>query len=104
MNAPIMNKPVPEGRYATLPNDYRIHYLDEGQGTVVVFLHGSDSGACGYSNFKGNYPALVKSGYRVILPDLIGYGYSDNPDNVQYPLTAEYGLWGKEGFNQGKFR
>src|SRR3546814_3732399 len=70
MNAPIMNKPVPEGRYATLPNGYRIHYLDEGQGPVVVFLHGSGSGACGYSNFKGNYPALVKAGYRVILPDL----------------------------------
>src|SRR3546814_3358914 len=40
-----------------------------------------------YSNFKGNYPALVKAGYRVILPDLIGYGYSDKPDNVEYPLS-----------------
>lgn len=87
MNAPIMSKPVPEGKYATLPNGYRIHYLDEGQGPVIVFLHGSGSGACGYSNFKGNYPALVAAGYRVILPDLIGYGYSDKPADVEYPLS-----------------
>lgn len=90
MNAPAQNtpsKPVPEGRYAQLPNGYRIHYLDEGQGPVVVFLHGSGSGACGYSNFKGNYRELVAAGYRVILPDLIGYGYSDKPDDVEYPLS-----------------
>lgn len=81
--------PVPEGRYATLANGRRIHYLDEGpaNGAVVVFLHGSGAGACGYSNFKGNYPALVAAGYRVILPDLIGFGYSDKPTDVDYPLS-----------------
>lgn len=79
--------PVPEGRYLTLPNGHRIHYLDQGSGPVVVFLHGSGSGACGYSNFKGNYPPLVEAGYRVILPDLIGYGYSDKPADVEYPLA-----------------
>jgi 4,5:9,10-diseco-3-hydroxy-5,9,17-trioxoandrosta-1(10),2-diene-4-oate hydrolase len=81
------NKPVPEGHYAKLPNGHRIHYLDEGSGPVVVFLHGSGNGACGYSNFKGNYPALVQAGFRVILPDLVGFGYSDKPDNVEYPLS-----------------
>jgi 4,5:9,10-diseco-3-hydroxy-5,9,17-trioxoandrosta-1(10),2-diene-4-oate hydrolase len=85
-------QPVPEGHYAKLPNGYRIHYLDEslggdGRRPVVVFLHGSGSGACGYSNFKGNYPALVQAGYRAILIDLIGYGYSDKPDDVEYPLS-----------------
>lgn len=83
----MSSKPVPEGHYAKLPNGYRIHYLDEGKGPVVVFLHGSGNGACGYSNFKGNYPELVKAGYRVIVPDLIGFGYSDKPDNVEYPLS-----------------
>ncbi len=88
----MTRKPVPEGRYAKLPNGYRIHYLDEslggdGRRPVVVFLHGSGNGACGYSNFKGNIPALVGAGYRVIVPDLIGYGYSDKPDDVEYPLS-----------------
>ncbi len=80
-------KPVPEGRYAALPNGQRIHYLDIGSGPVVVLLHGSGAGACGHSNFKGNYPALVEAGYRVILPDLIGFGYSDKPADVEYPLA-----------------
>lgn len=83
----MSDKPVPEGHYASLPNGQRIHYLDEGKGPVVVMLHGSGSGACGYSNFKGNYPELVKAGYRVIMPDLIGFGYSDKPENVEYPLS-----------------
>ena len=60
---------LPEGNYADLPNGRRIHFLDEGEGPVVVFLHGSGPGASGYSNFKGNYPALVAAGYRVTLID-----------------------------------
>lgn len=87
MSSPTHKLPVPEGRYVTLPNGHRIHYLDQGSGPVVVFLHGSGSGACGHSNFKGNYPALVAAGYRVILPDLLGYGYSDKPDDIEYPLS-----------------
>ncbi|HUR42067.1 MAG TPA: alpha/beta hydrolase [Verrucomicrobiae bacterium] len=80
-------KPVPEGRYVQLANGRRVHYLDQGQGPVVVFLHGSGNGACGYSNFKGNYPAIAAAGYRVIVPDLIGFGYSDKPADVEYPLS-----------------
>ena len=87
MSNPTPNPPVPEGRYVTLANGYRIHYLDEGSGPVVVFLHGSGNGASCYSNFKGNYPALVQAGYRVILPDLICFGYSDKPTDVEYPLA-----------------
>lgn len=78
--------PYPEGLYADLPNGFRIHFIDEGEGPVVVFLHGSGSGASGYSNFKQNYPFLMEQGYRTIVPDHIGYGYSDKPDDVQYHL------------------
>ncbi|HEY1075938.1 MAG TPA: alpha/beta hydrolase [Fontimonas sp.] len=84
-------RPVPEGQYVTLANGYRIHCRDESLGgdaqrPVVLFLHGSGNGACGWSNFKGNIPALVKAGYRVITPDLIGFGYSDKPSDVEYHL------------------
>lgn len=78
---------LPEGNYADLPNGRRIHFLDEGEGPVVVFLHGSGPGASGYSNFKGNYPALVAAGYRCIVPDLVGFGFSDKPDDVAYTLA-----------------
>lgn len=83
----MSTKPVPEGHYASLPNGRRIHYLDHGSGPVLVWLHGSGNGASGYSNFKGNYPALIEAGYRCIVPDLIGFGYSDKPADVEYPLS-----------------
>ena len=53
----------------------------------MVYLHGSGPGASGYSNFKGNYPSLVAAGYRCIIPDLIGYGFSDKPTDVDHPLS-----------------
>ena len=85
MSSPTI-RPVPEGRYVTLANGHRIHLLDQGQGPVVVFLHGSGNGACGHSNFKHNYPDVVKAGCRAVLPDLIGFGYSDKPPEAQYTL------------------
>lgn len=80
---------LPEGRYAQCANGYRMHYLDEGDpaAEVVVLLHGSGPGASGHSNFKGNYPYLVAAGYRCIVPDLVGYGFSDKPDDVDHPLS-----------------
>ena len=32
---------LPEDQYADCANGYRIHYIDQGEGDVVVFLHGS---------------------------------------------------------------
>ncbi len=81
------SRPLPEGHYVKIPNGQTIHYLDQGDGPVVVFLHGSGPGASGHSNFKGNYPFLVEQGYRCLVPDLVGFGYSDKPDDVQYPLA-----------------
>ena len=78
---------LPEGKYAGCANGYRIHYLDEGEGDAVVFLHGSGPGASGHSNFKGNYPFLVDAGYRCSVPDHIGYGFSDKPDDRDHPLA-----------------
>lgn len=85
MNQPV-DLPLPTGHYAILPNGLRLHYLDEGQGQVVLWLHGSGPGASGFSNFKGNYPALVAAGYRNILLDLPGFGRSDKPEDIRYEL------------------
>ena len=81
---------IPEGKYldigevAGLPQ--RIHYHEQGEGEVVIFLHGAGGGASGYSNFKGNYPEFAEAGFRSIVPDLIGYGLSSKPDLPQYDL------------------
>ncbi len=84
MNPPDL--PIPLGQFAELGNGLRLHYLDVGQGPVVVWLHGSGPGASGYSNFKGNYPAFAAAGFRNIVLDLPGFGRSDKPSDVQYNL------------------
>jgi 4,5:9,10-diseco-3-hydroxy-5,9,17-trioxoandrosta-1(10),2-diene-4-oate hydrolase len=81
---------IPEGHYVDIAPvagaTQRIHYHEQGQGEVVIFLHGAGGGASGYSNFKGNYPEFAKAGYRTIVPDLLGYGLSSKPDIAQYDL------------------
>lgn len=54
----------------------RWHCLDEGQGPVVLMLHGFP-----YSGhqFRGIVPGLVAAGYRTIVPDLPGVGASETP-------------------------
>jgi len=81
------NGKLPEGEFVRCPNGCRIHYLDEGSGDVIVFLHGSGPGASGYSNFKQNFPEFVKAGYRCLVIDLVGYGFSDKPDDLDYTLS-----------------
>ena len=59
---------------------------ETGSGPAVVFIHGSGPGASGVSNFRLNIEAFVAAGYRVILPDLIGYGASSKPEGIDYTL------------------
>ncbi len=77
---------IPEGQYIDVQDGFRFHYYDEGEGEVVVLLHGSGTGASGHTNFKKNLIALKNAGFRVILPDLPGYGFSSKPDNVVYSM------------------
>lgn len=65
---------------------YRIRVAEAGQGRPLVFIHGSGPGASGVSNFRLNASAFVEAGYRVLLPDLIGYGASSKPEGVDYTL------------------
>jgi 4,5:9,10-diseco-3-hydroxy-5,9,17-trioxoandrosta-1(10),2-diene-4-oate hydrolase len=67
---------VPEGKFADVGGGLRIHYHEEGQGSPVLFLHGSGPGASGYSNFRRNYPYFAGRGFRAIVPDTIGFGHS----------------------------
>lgn len=84
------NSPIPVGHFVDIAPvagaTQRIHYHDQGEGEVVIFLHGAGGGASGYSNFKGNYPEFAQAGFRSIVPDLLGYGLSSKPDIPQYDL------------------
>lgn len=67
---------------------YEISVAEGGEGPAIVFLHGSGPGASGASNFRLNADAFVAAGYRVILPDLIGYGASSKPEGIDYTLAV----------------
>ena len=56
----------------------RVHYLDEGAktGPVALCLHGQPTWVYLYRKM---IPALLAAGYRVIAPDLFGFGRSDKP-------------------------
>lgn len=82
-----LNGVLPEENYAHCANGYRMHYIDVGEGPVVVFLHGSGPGASGHSNFKGNYSWLAEQGYRCLVLDIVGFGFSDKPNDVDHPLS-----------------
>ena len=77
---------VPEGKRVSIGDGLEVHYQEAGQGPVVVFLHGSGPGASGYSNFKLNYPYLAERGFRTLVMDTLGYGYSSKPEDRDYTL------------------
>jgi len=85
-------RPVPEGSYADVGEGLRVHYHEAGKGPAVLFLHGSGPGASGWSNFRHNYPAFVEAGFRVLVPDTLGYGYSSKPDDIDYTLDFLVGV------------
>ena len=80
---------TPDERFQDLPEfpfephyleveEIRIHYVDEGsmEGKVILLMHGEPSWCYLYRHM---IPLLVKAGYRVIAPDLVGFGRSDKP-------------------------
>ena len=60
-----------------------LHYLDEGTGTPVLMLHGNPT----WSFYYRNLVSALKENYRCIVPDHIGCGLSDKPDDQHYDYT-----------------
>lgn len=55
--------------------DKPLFYAEAGTGPAVVLLHGGGPGASGVGNYSRNIDALAAC-YRVIVPDMPGYGRS----------------------------
>lgn len=64
--------------YAQL-TDVRLHYVEEGDGPLVVLLHGFPEF---WYSWRHQIPALAESGYRVVAPDMRGYNLSDKPRGI----------------------
>jgi pimeloyl-ACP methyl ester carboxylesterase len=68
----------PWQQHSLTVNGYTMAYVDEGDrnGRPVLLLHGNPTWGFLYRDF---IKPLTEAGYRVIVPDRIGTGYSDKP-------------------------
>jgi haloalkane dehalogenase len=73
-----------ESRYFDL-DGLRYHYLDEGRGEPVVMLHGNPT----WSFYYRDLVRGLRDRYRIIVPDHIGCGFSDKPDDSRYEYSLE---------------
>jgi len=65
--------------------DAKMHYIDEGEGDPILFLHGNPTSSYVWRNI---IPHLVPQG-RCIALDLIGMGKSDKP-NISYRFVEHF--------------
>jgi len=66
-----------------------LNVIDVGSGPVVILIHGFPDTA---AVWRYQIPALVKAGYRVIAPDVRGFGKSDKPQEKEaYELPVLVG-------------
>jgi haloalkane dehalogenase len=72
--------------------ELRMHYLDEGpaDGEIVLCLHGQPTWSYLYRKM---IPVLVAGGYRVIAPDIVGFGKSDKPTLRENYTYASHVAW-----------
>ena len=61
-------------------NNFRLHYIDEGEGDVILFVHGTPS-------WSFDYRTAIKklsTRHRCVAIDHIGFGLSDKPEHYDY--------------------
>lgn len=80
MSSPEIGIKVITGAFAT-----NLH--DMGTGDPVLLIHGSGPGVTAWANWRMTMPALSQR-YRVIAPDMIGFGYTDRPPGTQYNMAT----------------
>jgi haloalkane dehalogenase len=94
---------TPEARFANLPDfpfranymqigEVRVHYLDEGprDGEPILLIHGEPTWSY---LFRKMIPVFTAAGYRVVVPDLVGFGKSDKyieEDAYSYAMQVEF--------------
>lgn len=64
-------------------NGLKQHYLDQGSGDPVVMVHGNPS----WSIYYRKLVEALRPTHRCIVPDHIGCGFSDKPDDAGYNYT-----------------
>jgi len=78
----------PEHSWFTHVSGVRIHYYEAGDehGPTIILIHGFISSNLIWS---GTLLPLARAGFRVIAPDLPGYGYSEKPAGAEYTIGSQ---------------
>jgi cis-3-alkyl-4-acyloxetan-2-one decarboxylase len=61
---------------------HSLHYIDEGQGRPILMLHGNPTWSFYYRNLVHHF----SKEFRTIVPDHLGCGLSDKPQDYEYNL------------------
>ena len=80
-------------KYAQITPELRMAFVDEGNADAketMLLLHGEPTWSYLYRKM---IPGLVDAGYRVIAPDLIGFGRSDKPADMADYTFANQVRW-----------
>jgi 2-hydroxymuconate-semialdehyde hydrolase len=80
-----MSDETPEIGSSIRTGSYATNYHDVGAGPVVLMLHGSGAGVSGWANWRGIMP-LLSERFRVVVPDLVGFGYTEVPDDLEFTI------------------
>ncbi len=73
-------------RYSEAPG-FRMHYVDEGEGEPIICLHGEPTWGYIYRDFI----QPLSERCRVIVPDHMGFGKSETPQDRDYTLETHVG-------------
>jgi pimeloyl-ACP methyl ester carboxylesterase len=80
----VDRKAHPFGAHTFHHPEGRMHYVDEGRGPVILFVHGTPDWSFGFRH-------LIKAfsdTHRCIAPDHLGFGLSDKPQGADYTVAA----------------
>jgi epoxide hydrolase A/B len=75
-NCPDVDDPQGFAHHYVQTNGIRLHYVQEGEGPLVILLHGFPYL---WYMWRRQVRALAAAGYRVVAPDIRGFGRSDCP-------------------------
>jgi len=78
-----MSNETPEIAHQLDLGDIQINYHDEGTGRPLILLHGSGAGVTAWANWRNTIPMFSPT-RRVLAPDLVGFGYTQVPDDYEY--------------------
>lgn len=72
-----------ESKWITI-EDHDLHYVDEGQGPVILFVHGTPEWSFGFRDLIKE----LRHSFRCIAIDLLGFGLSDKPTHANFTCEA----------------